>query len=119
MNAHLGKLMSDNSKIAVPRGGVVTRPFGKAPAVICPACGAKALTRSSEEITPTFRRLYLACTDIHCSMTFTASLSFEHVLSPSGVSAEFRPARVKDEPAPGHDFGQMSMLDLLSPIIEH
>lgn len=111
--------MSPVKKAAVPFGGTISRPHGKAPAVNCPACGAKALTRSSEEITPTYRRLYLACTDLLCSMTFTASLSFEHVLSPSGISAEFRPARVKDEPAPGHDFGQMSMLDLLSPIVEH
>lgn len=106
--------MSPAPKTAVPFSGAVTRPYGKAPAVNCPACGAKALTRSSEEITPTYRRLYLACTDLHCAMTFTASLSFEHVLSPSGVSAEFRPVRVKDEPAAGHDFGQMSMLDLLA-----
>jgi hypothetical protein len=114
MNMHTGAIMSPAPKAAVPFSGAVTRPYGKAPAVNCPACGAKALTRSSEEITPTYRRLYLACTDLHCSMTFTASLSFEHVLSPSGVSAEFRPARVKDEPAAGRDFGQMSMLDLLA-----
>ncbi len=107
--------MSNKEKLAMPFNGVVSRPLGKAPAVNCPACGAKALTRSSEEITPTYRRLYLACTDLCCGMTFTASLSFEHVLSPSGVSAEFRPARMRDEPAPGHDFGQMSMLDLLAP----
>ena len=111
--------MSNNEKLAVPHGGVVSRPHGKAPAVNCPACGAKALTHSSEEITPTYRRLYLACTDLRCAMTFTASLSFEHVLSPSGVSAEFRPARIKNEPAPGHDFGQMSMLDLLAPTIKN
>ena len=115
MNMHIGTIMSDHCKIAVPLSGAINRPHGKAPAVNCPACGAKALTRSSEEITPTYRRLYLACTDLRCAMTFTASLSFEHVLSPSGISAEFRPARVKDEPAPGHDFGQMSMLDLLAP----
>ena len=115
MNMHTGIIMSQTSKPVVPFSGAVTRPYGKAPAVNCPACGAKALTRSSEEITPTFRRLYLACTDILCSMTFTASLAFEHVLSPSGVSADFRPARIKESKAPGHDFGQMSMLDLLAP----
>ncbi|WP_227690206.1 ogr/Delta-like zinc finger family protein [Sphingopyxis yananensis] len=119
MNMHTGTIMSQPSNPAVPFSAAVTRPYGKAPAVNCPACGAKALTRSSEEITPTFRRLYLACTQLRCAMTFTASLAFEHVLSPSGVSAEFRPARIKESKAPGHDFGQMSMLDLLPPSIEN
>lgn len=111
-------MSAKNNTQAVISSGAY-KPFGKAPAVKCPACGAKALTRSSEEITPTFRRMYMACTDLHCAMTFTASWIFDSVLSPSGVSAEFRPARVIDEKAPGSDFGQLSMLDLLAPTIEN
>lgn len=111
-------MSAKNSTQAVIGSGAY-KPFGKAPAVNCPACGSKALTRSSEEITPTYRRLYMACTDLHCAMTFTSSLAFESILSPSGVSAEFRPAQVKDEKAPGSDFGQLSILDLLPPTIEN
>lgn len=92
---------------------------GKGPAVNCPVCGAKARTRSSEEISPTYRRLYLACSEIRCSMTFTASLTFEHVLSPSGISAEFRAAQEKPKLPPGHEFGQVSMRDLQPPTIEN
>ncbi|MPT48019.1 MAG: hypothetical protein E2598_06310 [Sphingobium sp.] len=112
MNMHTGNIMKDNN---VASGGVVNRPYGKAPAVGCPACGARANVRSSEEISPTYRRLYLACSNFICGMTFVCSLSFEHVLSPSGVSAEFRPAKIRDEKAPGHDFGQMSIFDLMAP----
>lgn len=119
MNMHIGNIMSATSNNPLTISGAASRPHGKAPAVNCPACGAKALTRSSEEISPTYRRLYLACTEIRCAMTFTASLSFEHVLSPSGISAEFRPARVKAEKAPGYNFGQMSMLDLMPPVLEN
>lgn len=91
------------------------RIAGKAPAMNCPACGARASARSSDEITPTFRRLYYRCSDDVCGMTWTASLSFEHVLSPSGVSKEFRPAKpapVRTKP-PGHDFGQRNIFELI------
>ncbi|MFA7597585.1 MAG: ogr/Delta-like zinc finger family protein, partial [Novosphingobium sp.] len=79
----------------------------------CPACDAKAHTRSSLEIHPTFRQLYYRCTNIACGMTWVASLTFEHVLSPSGVSTEFRPPRPVKEKAPGHDYGQISIFEML------
>jgi len=86
---------------------------GKAPVVNCPACDAKAMTRSSLEIDPTYRQLYYRCSNIECGMTWVASLIFERVLSPSGVSAEFRPARADKGKPPGHDFGQMTIFELL------
>lgn len=87
--------------------------FGRAPAVNCPACNAKASSRSSQEISPTLRQLYYRCTNIECGMTWVASLVFEHALSPSGVNSEFRPAKPLKEKAPGHDFGQMTIFELV------
>lgn len=110
-------MSAQKDKVTV--SAVLKRTQGKAPAVNCPVCNSRALTRSSEEISPTYRRLYLACTDIHCAMTFTASLAFERVLSPSGIRTEFRPAQIKQDKAPGHEFGQMSILDLLPPTLEN
>ena len=87
--------------------------MGKAPAMNCPACDAKAHTRSSVEVDPTLRQLYYRCSNIECGMTWVASLVFERVLSPSGVNDEFRPARPMKDKAPGHDFGQMTIFEML------
>lgn len=89
---------------------------GKAPASICPVCEAKAHTRSSLEITPTYRELYYRCSNIECGMTWVASLAFERVLSPSGISADFRSPRQPKEKAPGHDFGQMNIFDVIPSV---
>lgn len=84
---------------------------GKAPVVRCPVCDARANTRSSTEITPTFRELYYRCSNIFCGMTWVASISFERVLSPSGISNDFRPQRDDHGKPPGHDFGQSPMTE--------
>ncbi|WP_137681150.1 ogr/Delta-like zinc finger family protein [Aurantiacibacter suaedae] len=83
------------------------RSYSKTPAVKCPVCGQRGLCRSSEEISPTYRRLYYVCSNIECGMTWQASLSFERVISPSGVGDEFRPMQVDQAKPPGFDFGQM------------
>lgn len=88
---------------------------GKSPVISCPVCDAKALTRTSEEITPVYRRLYYFCTNLECGMTWRAALVFEDVISPSAISNEFRPAREPKEKAPGHDFGQLNIFQLLPP----
>ncbi len=89
--------------------------YGKAPVMNCPVCEAKAHTRSSIEIDPTYRQLYYRCSNDECGMTWVASLLFERVLSPSGISAEFRPARQPEgEKPPGHDFGQMTIFEALA-----
>jgi len=93
---------------------VAERHHGKAPVCRCPVCDHKALTRSSEEISPTYRRLYYVCQNIKCGMTWVASLAFEKTLSPSGLGEEFRPAKVDQERPPGHDFGQTSIFDMIS-----
>lgn len=89
--------------------------MGKAPAVSCPVCGEKAHTRSSTEITPTYRELYYRCSNIACGMTWVASLSFERVLSPSGMGSDFRQPRPARERPPGEDFGQMTIFEVLPP----
>ncbi|OJW58046.1 MAG: hypothetical protein BGO57_12405 [Sphingomonadales bacterium 63-6] len=87
--------------------------MGKAPAVSCPVCGQKAHTRSSTEITPTYRELYYRCSNIACGMTWVASLSFERVLSPSGLGDQFRAPRPAQQRPPGEDFGQMSIFEMI------
>lgn len=120
MNIACGQLKSSTSMPVIADGGPRWNErghHGKAPVMNCPACNAKAMCRSSVEISPTYRSLYYGCTNFFCGMTFTASLAFEKVLSPSGVSAEFRPATIKPKKAPGHDFGQMTIFDILAPVI--
>jgi len=115
MNIAVGHLKSSTAMPIVADRGPARGHFGKAPVMNCPACGAKALCRSSTEISPTYRSLYYRCENLACSMAFSASLAFEKVISPSGVSAEFRPATIRQKKAPGHDFGQMTIFDILAP----
>jgi len=91
------------------------RRNNKQPAMCCPVCNAKGNVRSSEEVDPMLRRLYYACTNIECGMTWTASLQFERMLSPSGIGQKFRRATMRDGKPPGADFGQMSIFDALAP----
>lgn len=98
---------SDLSHSDARRAKPVPHPHsGKAPVAGCPVCGAKGNTRSSIEITPTFRELYYRCSDVMCGMTWVASLSFERMLSPSGLGDTFRTAEDKGALPPGHAFGQ-------------
>jgi hypothetical protein len=102
------------TKIAGMAGEALVKPIdGRAPAMNCPACGKRSNTRSSEEMSPETRRLYYRCPDIHCSMAWTAILSVEKVISPSGISSKFRPAKMRDEKPPGHDFGQMTIFEVI------
>lgn len=102
---------------AAPVRPAVTTIIGKAPAMNCPVCGSRGNCRSSEEETPEFRRLYYRCPNIICGMTWTATLAFERTISPSGLSAEFRAPKPEHKPAPGHDFGQMTIFDLMPPTL--
>ncbi|MGE4430902.1 MAG: ogr/Delta-like zinc finger family protein [Sphingobium sp.] len=117
MNIAVGHLANSTAVPAIAERGHNRGHYGKAPVMNCPACGAKALCRSSLEISPTYRSLYYRCENLACSMTFSASLAFEKIISPSGVSAEFRPAIIKAKRAPGHDFGQMNIFDILAPVL--
>lgn len=116
MNIAVGHFTASAAADAAPvaRDGVQgRRHFGKIPIMRCPVCDARALCRNSVEINPTFRRLDYACTNFECGMTFVASLAFDKVISPSGISTEFRPDKVKPTRPPGHEFGQMSIFDIL------
>lgn len=84
------------------------------PVVRCPVCNHRGHTRTSEELSPETRRLYYRCSNFKCGMTWQAILSFEKVVSPSGISPTFRPAHFKERKPPGHDYGQLSILDMLT-----
>lgn len=49
----------------------------------CPHCEGKAKIRSSEEVIPMVRDLYLQCQDLGCGHTWKAQLSFAHTICPS------------------------------------
>lgn len=97
-----------------PGGGTgrVYRPRSRLPAVRCPVCGERAFVRSSEEVTPIVRLLYYYCSNLPCSMAWKSHLGLVSVISPSGISPDFRDTVLKESKPPGHDFGQMSLLDL-------
>lgn len=76
------------------------------PVVNCPVCGQRAYTRTSEEISPETRRLYYVCSHWECGMRWQALLTVERVVSPSGISPNFRPAQLKPGKPPGHEYGQ-------------
>lgn len=84
------------------------------PVVRCPVCNNRAYTRTSEEVTPTLRFVYYFCSHYPCAMTWKAAISVEKVLSPSGLSPEFRPPHQKIDKPPGHEFGQAPLLDFIA-----
>lgn len=51
----------------------------------CPHCKSKAATRTSREITPVYRELYLQCSNIDCGHTYKAALSVVATVSPSAM----------------------------------
>lgn len=83
------------------------------PHMSCPTCAARAIIRSSEEVTPVIRRLYYQCSNFKCSHTWAASLVYERTIVPSGISDTFRPPRIRDEKPPGHDYGQMTIFEVI------
>lgn len=103
---------NDGGKPACGRNPTKTMP----PRMRCAVCGATCFTRTSEEISPESRRLYYSCSDIQCGMTFSAMLTVEKVISPSGISATFRPAVFRDKRPPGHEFGQTNQMGLFDPM---
>ncbi|MCW2395152.1 MULTISPECIES: ogr/Delta-like zinc finger family protein [unclassified Sphingobium] len=94
------------SQAAVSRG-----EKRRLPIVRCPVCNERAMVRTSEEITPTLRQLYYLCSNFKCSMRWRAALQVEEIISPSGVSPEFRPPHYREVKPPGHAFGQASLFD--------
>lgn len=81
----------------------------------CPFCGAPALCRTSEEVTPTLRRLYYDCPDFDCGARWAASLQVENTVRPSGLATDYRKPRISEAKPPGAEWGQMPLLDLISP----
>ncbi len=53
--------------------------------IYCPRCEAKAIIRTSKELSATMRQLYCTCNDPECGHTFVMDLTFSHTLSPSAL----------------------------------
>ncbi len=106
MNAMVGHFSSEGPPARNPRK----------PIMRCPVCGSQAINRSSEEISVETRRLYYQCSNFRCCMRWVSILSLERVTARSSLSTQYRPFICRDKRArraPGHDFGQMSMIDLM------
>ncbi len=57
----------------------------RAPSIPCPHCGARAIVRSSEQITELYRELRLSCENFDCRHTYVASLSVIRTIHPSAM----------------------------------
>ncbi|WP_237437817.1 ogr/Delta-like zinc finger family protein [Altericroceibacterium endophyticum] len=101
------------TKLSVPGRPVYREHSGKSPLVRCPTCGARAKSRTSAEITPTYRELRYSCSDVECGMTWVAGLAFVRELSPSGFGTGFREDKPEPRRMPGHEFGQLPLNDTL------
>lgn len=51
--------------------------------VYCGACGKKARISRSEEVSPTYTKLYCICLEPLCGHSFVSEFSFSHTLKPS------------------------------------
>ncbi len=90
------------------------RPIaGKSPVMLCPTCGTHSITRTSEEISATTRKLYYRCPNVLCGMSWTALLTVENVIHPSALGGELRRPAPRNDKPPGHDFGQMTIFDVI------
>lgn len=56
--------------------------------ILCPACQAKAIIRTTNRKHRQFSDLYCQCTDVECGMTFVLNVTFSHTLSPSAKAVE-------------------------------
>ncbi len=88
---------------------------GKAPVMLCAICGTHATTRTSEEITATTRKLYYRCPNVLCGRSWTALLTVENVINPSALGEVQRRTVTRTDKPPGHDFGQMTIFEVLRP----
>jgi hypothetical protein len=52
-------------------------------AVACPHCKEAARVRSSKQVTPLIRQLYLRCTNDDCGHVFGGDITITHTISPS------------------------------------
>lgn len=51
--------------------------------VYCKECRSKGRITSSDQLDPTFVKLYCQCNSATCGHTWVANLTFSHTLSPS------------------------------------
>lgn len=53
------------------------------PRITCPHCGSRAIVRTSEQITPTYREVRLTCDNDECGHMMVASISIIRTIRPS------------------------------------
>ena len=53
--------------------------------IICPVCNADGLIHGGEHETRLVKSLYVHCSNTDCGMTWRMQLSFEYVVSPTGI----------------------------------
>lgn len=69
--------------VAVP-ASIGTRPE-RTGDVLCPHCDCVGLKRTSRAITKQHRQIYYQCSNVACSHTWLATLSYEYGIVPSGM----------------------------------
>ncbi|OJW73043.1 MAG: hypothetical protein BGO57_13280 [Sphingomonadales bacterium 63-6] len=91
--------------------------------VICPVCNADATIHGSERVTPLVKTMWCRCSNIDCSMSWRMQLSFEYVISASGIDHRldlplapadlqrriYPPPGADPPTAPEHDPNQLQM----------
>ena len=90
---------------------------------ICPHCGNVAICRSSREMSPLTRELYVQCCNVHCGHTWRALLSIIAIISPSqtpnpGVFVPRSTRKLAEEAAAAADGNQLQ-LNNLDPWSDH
>lgn len=53
------------------------------PRITCPHCGARTITRSSVQVTPTYREVRLNCDNDACGHTMVAEIAIVRTIRPS------------------------------------
>lgn len=85
----------------------MTRTKNRLPAIACPHCSARMITRSSWQQTPTVREMRLDCDNIECGFVATAQIAIVSTRQRSmrprvGVDLPVRPAN-DDTRRPAND----------------
>lgn len=86
---------------------------------LCPHCGTVAVCRSSREITPLTRELYVQCCNIDCGHTWRSVLSIVATIAPSQCPNPQvfvpRSERKMQEEAPSTDSRQIGLPNIPAP----
>ena len=54
--------------------------------IVCPVCNANGRISGGEHESELVKTLYVSCSNTDCGMTWRMQLSFQYVVSPSGIA---------------------------------